>query len=80
MNGVIECANAIFNPSGLKATSCPVPVGNVAGFEYLVPNPELLQGYVEINGVEGCTTAIAELLGLKATPNPLSVGKVAGLL
>ena len=68
---------AISLPLGLKATSFPVLVGNVAGFEYLVPKPAD-QGYTLINGLVACATAISLPLGLKATPFPVPVGNVAG--
>jgi hypothetical protein len=79
MKGVVLCAITIVAPSELKATAFPVPVGNVAGFAYLVPNPELLHGYTEMNGVVKWLTAIASPLGLNATPRPVVVGNVAGL-
>jgi hypothetical protein len=50
----------------------------VAGFAYLVPNPETDHGYVDINGVVSWETAISDPEGLKATPYPLPVGNVTG--
>jgi hypothetical protein len=61
-----------------------MPVGGVAGFAYLVPNPEPDHGYADTNGGEkgaesSCTTAIAEPSGLNATPFAIPAGNVAGL-
>jgi len=70
---------AIFALSGLKPTPSDVLGGSVAGLVYLVPKPELLQGYAVINGVVLWATAIAEPLGIKSTPFPVLAGNVAGL-
>ena len=78
MNGVMECATAIADPSGLKETPNPSLAGNVAGFVYFVPKPDPDQGYAVMNGFEPNDTAIAEPSGLKATLVPLPVGNVAG--
>jgi hypothetical protein len=80
MNGLVTCATATADPSGLKATLCPLLAGSVAGSEYLVPNPEPDQGYADTNGVVLCATAIADPSGLKATPLPVLAGSVAGLV
>jgi hypothetical protein len=56
-----------------------VPVGSVAGLEYLVPKPDADHGYALIYGVPEEVTAIAELSGLNATPVPVTPGSVVGL-
>ena len=57
--------------------SLPLPAGRLAGFAYLVPNPEL-QGYTETKGEDVCATAISVPKGENLTPFPPPVGKVAG--
>ena len=42
IRGLLLCAIAISEPSGLNVTPFPVPVGSVDGSEYLEPKPELL--------------------------------------
>jgi hypothetical protein len=44
MKGDVVLATAIASPEGLKATSSPFPVSNVAGSAYFVPNPDDDQG------------------------------------
>ena len=72
MNGVVVCATAIADPSGLKATPRPSPAGNVAGFAYFVPNPEADQGYAVTKGEVSCATAIALGAGNGATVDLLA--------
>jgi len=57
MLGELAFATAIADPSGEKATPLPSFVGSVAGSVYLVPKPELDQGYAVTNGVVTCPTA-----------------------
>ena len=65
-------------PSGLKSTPLPVLPGNVEGFEYLVPKPEL-KGYTLIYGELPCAIAISLPSGLRAIALPDEEGKVDGL-
>ena len=62
----------------MKATSNPVPPGNVVGSENFVPNPEPDHGYAITKGDDPYATAIAALSGENETPLPVFVGKFAG--
>ena len=44
MRGVVACATAIAEPSGLNATPRPVPAGDVAGSANFTPKPDGPQG------------------------------------
>ena len=66
-------------PLGENATPRAVKVGNDAGLEYLVPNPDPDHGYAEMKGEVVCATAMSFPLGENATPLPVLVGNVAGL-